>query len=145
MLLFSFYSPVWLPLHIIWALLLLLYHGKRGYLKVLKENPNPKPMMKPASGLQWDQSRCQDRIVEPERCMPRCLLLSSSLLPDFGIAGHFINRVVNVHCILDHCAILKHLDLLGHTSDGEVVTVTVKLNTETKVRTVSGSIKILPI
>lgn len=77
--------------------------------------------------------------------MPRCLLLSSSLLPDFGIAGHFINRVVNVHCILDHCAILKHLDLLGYTSDGEVVTVTVKLNTETEVTTVSGSVKILLI
>lgn len=55
-------------------------------------------------------------------------------LPDFGIAGHFINRVVDVHCILDHCAVLKHLDLLGNTSDGKVVTVTVKLNTETQVR-----------
>ncbi len=65
------------------------------------------------------------------------LLLSLFPLPDFGIAGHLVNRVVDVHCILDHCAILKHLDLLGHTSDGKVVTVTVKLNTETKVRAVS--------
>lgn len=52
--------------------------------------------------------------------------------PDFGIAGHFIDRVVDVHCILDHSAVLKHLDLLGHTSDGKVVTVAVKLNTETQ-------------
>lgn len=56
------------------------------------------------------------------------------LLPDFGIAGHFVDRVVDVHCILDHGAILKHLDFLGHTSDGKVVTVTVKLNTKTQVR-----------
>lgn len=53
-------------------------------------------------------------------------------LPDFGIAGHFINRVVDVHCILDHCAVLKHLDLLGHASNGKVVTVSVKFNTETQ-------------
>lgn len=49
-------------------------------------------------------------------------------LPDFGIAGHLINGVVDVNCILDHCAILKHLDLLGHTSNCEVVTVTVELD-----------------
>lgn len=53
--------------------------------------------------------------------------------PDFGIAGHFIDRVVDVHCILDHSAILKHLNLFGYTSDGKVVTVSVKLNTETQV------------
>lgn len=51
--------------------------------------------------------------------------------PDFGIAGHFIDGIVDVHCILDHSSILKNLDLFGHTSDGEIVTVTVKLNTET--------------
>lgn len=55
-------------------------------------------------------------------------------LPDFGIAGHFINRVVDVHGVLDHCAVLKHLDLLGHTGNSKVVTVTVKLNTETQDR-----------
>lgn len=60
-----------------------------------------------------------------------CLWDLKFSVPDFGIAGHFINRVVDVHRILDHCAVLKHLDLLGHTSDGKVVTVTVKLNTET--------------
>lgn len=65
------------------------------------------------------------------------------LLPDFGIAGHLINRVVDVHSILDHCAILKHLDLLCHTGDGKVVTVSVKLNTETKVRIQSVLIKII--
>lgn len=52
--------------------------------------------------------------------------------PDFGIAGHFVDRVVDVHCILDHCAVFKHLDFLGHTSDGKVVAVAVKLNTETQ-------------
>lgn len=51
--------------------------------------------------------------------------------PDFGIAGHFVNGVVDVNRILDHCAVLKHLDLLGHTSNGEVVTVTVELDTTT--------------
>lgn len=73
------------------------------------------------------------------------LLLSLFPLPDFGIAGHFINRVVDVHCVLDHCAILKHLDLLGHTSDGKVVTVTVKLNTETQGSIVHGRMEIILI
>ncbi len=62
------------------------------------------------------------------------LLLSSLPLPDFGIAGHFVYRVVDVHCILNHCAVFKHLDLLGHASDGKVVTVTVKLNTKKQVK-----------
>lgn len=56
---------------------------------------------------------------------------SSFCIPDFGIAGHFIDRVMDVHSILDHSAVLKHFDLLGHTSNGEVVTVTVELDTET--------------
>lgn len=55
-----------------------------------------------------------------------------SNLPDFGIAGHFVDRVVDVHCVLDHCAVFKHLDFLGHTSDGKVVAVAVKFNTETQ-------------
>lgn len=75
------------------------------------------------------------------RILKRCLHINS-LLPDFGIAGHFIDRVVDVHCILDHCAILKHLDLFGHTGDGEVVTVTVKLNTEKQER-IQSLIKII--
>lgn len=54
------------------------------------------------------------------------------LIPDFGIASHFVDRVVDVYSILDHSAILKHLDLLGDTSNGKVVTVTVKLDTETE-------------
>lgn len=66
-------------------------------------------------------------------------------LPDFGIAGHFIDRVVDVHCVLDHGAVLKHLDLLGHTSNSKVVTVTVKLNTETQVRIVSRRMEITQI
>lgn len=37
---------------------------------------------------------------------------------------------MDVHGVLDHSAILEHLDLLGHTSNGEVVTVAVKLDTE---------------
>lgn len=52
--------------------------------------------------------------------------------PDFGIAGHFVDRIVDVHGVLDHSAVLKHLDLLGHTSDGEVVTVSVKLDAKTQ-------------
>lgn len=52
--------------------------------------------------------------------------------PDFGIAGHFIDRVVDVHRVLDHRAVFKHLDLLGHAGDGKVVAVSVKLNTETQ-------------
>lgn len=51
--------------------------------------------------------------------------------PDFRIACHFVDRVVDVHRILDHRAILKHLDLLGHAGDGEVVAIAVKLNAET--------------
>lgn len=51
--------------------------------------------------------------------------------PDFGIAGHFVNGVVDVDCILDHRAVLKHLDLLGHTSNGKVVAVPVELDTTT--------------
>jgi hypothetical protein len=35
---------------------------------------------------------------------------------------------MNVHSILDHCSILKHLDFLGDASDGKVITVTVKFN-----------------
>jgi len=54
--------------------------------------------------------------------------------PDFGIAGHFIDGVVDVHRVLDHRAVLKHLDLLGHAGDGEVVTVAVKLDTAGQVR-----------
>lgn len=57
-------------------------------------------------------------------------------LPDFGIAGHFVDGIVDVHSVLDYSAILKHLDLLGHTSNGEVVTVAIKLDTEREVRTV---------
>lgn len=59
--------------------------------------------------------------------------LSSSTnqcLPDFGITGHFILRVVNIHCILNDCTILIDFNLLCHSSDGKVVTVSVKLNTE---------------
>lgn len=59
--------------------------------------------------------------------------------PYFGIASHFVDRVVDVHCILDHSAVLKHLDLFGYASDGEVVTVSVKLNTETKENAVKDS------
>lgn len=35
---------------------------------------------------------------------------------------------MDVNGVLDHRAVLKHLDLLGHTSNGEVVTVAVKLD-----------------
>lgn len=52
-------------------------------------------------------------------------------LPDFGVAGHFVDGVVDVNCILDHCAVLKHLDLLGHASNGKVVTVPVELDATT--------------
>lgn len=56
----------------------------------------------------------------------------SSNLPDFGIAGHFIHGIVDVHGVLDHCAIFKHFDFLGYTSDGKVVAVSVKLDAETQ-------------
>lgn len=38
---------------------------------------------------------------------------------------------MDVNRILDHSSILKHLDLLGHTSNGKVVAVTVKLDATT--------------
>jgi len=50
-------------------------------------------------------------------------------LPDLGVTGHLSDRVVYVHCILDHSTKLKHFDLLGHTRNGKEVTITVKLNT----------------
>lgn len=65
-------------------------------------------------------------------------------IPDFGITGHFIDRIVDVHGILDHSAVLKHFDLLGHASDGEVVTVTVKLDAETHVR-IKSAIRLHPV
>lgn len=55
---------------------------------------------------------------------------TNQCLPDFGITGHFILRVVNIHCILNDCTILIDFNLLCHSSDGKVVTVSVKLNTE---------------
>lgn len=63
------------------------------------------------------------------------ILFNASILknlPDFGIAGHFVDRVVDVHSVLDYRAIFKHFDFFGHTSNGKVVTVAVKLNTETQ-------------
>lgn len=59
--------------------------------------------------------------------------------PDFGIAGHFVDGVVDVHCVLDHRAVFKHLDLLGHASDGKVVAVSVKLDAERQQLAVEGS------
>lgn len=55
---------------------------------------------------------------------------TSQCLPDFGITGHFILRVVNIHCILNDCTIFIDFNLLCHSSDGKVVTVSVELNTE---------------
>lgn len=59
--------------------------------------------------------------------------------PDFGIAGHFVDGVVDIHGVLDHRAVFKHLDLLGYTGDGKVVAVAVKLDTGTQQMDVSGS------
>lgn len=73
-------------------------------------------------------------VYKEMRQSERILCPSTFGLPDFGIAGHFVNGIVDVDCILDHCAILKHLDLLGHTSNGKIVTVTVKLNTATQAK-----------
>lgn len=58
--------------------------------------------------------------------------MQSQHLPDFGITGHFILRVVNIHCILNDCTILIDFNLLCHPSNGKVVTVSVKLNTREK-------------
>lgn len=48
--------------------------------------------------------------------------------PYFGVACHFVDRIMNVHSILDHRSILKNFNFLGDTSNGEIITVTVKLN-----------------
>lgn len=56
--------------------------------------------------------------------------MQSQRLPDFGITGHFILRVVNIHRILNDCTILIDFNLLCHPGDGKVVTVSVELDTE---------------
>jgi len=56
--------------------------------------------------------------------------MQSQRSPDFGITGHFILRVVNIHRVLNDCTILIDFNLLRHPSDGKVVTVSVELNTE---------------
>lgn len=56
--------------------------------------------------------------------------MQSQCLPDFGITGHFILGVVNIHCVLNDRTILIDFYLLCHPSNGKVVTVSVELNTE---------------
>lgn len=57
----------------------------------------------------------------------KCHIRKKCLLPDFRITGHFILWVMNVYSILNNCIIFIHLNLLSHTSDGKVITVSVKL------------------
>lgn len=51
------------------------------------------------------------------------------LVPDFGIAGHLIFRVMNIHGILNDCAIFVDFNLLCNTSNCKIVTISVKFNT----------------
>lgn len=48
--------------------------------------------------------------------------------PNFGVARHLIDGVMDVYGILDHCAILVHFNFLGDAGNGKVITVAVKLN-----------------
>lgn len=56
--------------------------------------------------------------------------LKRQYIPDFGITSHFILRVMNIDCILYNRAIFVDFNFLGHPSNGKVVTVSIKLNTE---------------
>lgn len=88
-----------------------------------------QPPLAPASLLSHQESRT---IATHKQSSEKGTLSSNTnqCLPDFGITGHFILRVVNIHCILNDCTILIDFNLLCHSSDGKVVTVSVKLNTE---------------
>lgn len=50
-------------------------------------------------------------------------------VPDFGIAGHFIFGVMNIHGILNDCAIFIDFNLLCNSSNCKIVTIPVKFNT----------------
>lgn len=63
-------------------------------------------------------------------CTTLCQEKKKRQLPDFGIAGHFILRVMNIHCILDDGAIFIDFNLLCNSSNCKVVTIPVKFNTK---------------
>lgn len=48
---------------------------------------------------------------------------------DFGTAGHFIFRVMNIHRILNDCAIFIDFHLLCNPSNHKIVTILVKFDT----------------
>lgn len=62
--------------------------------------------------------------------LPTCQ--NGAVIPDFGIAGHFILRIMNIHGVLDDCAIFIDFNFLCNSSNCKIVTISVKFNTKGK-------------
>lgn len=83
----------------------------------------------PADTAAWENVQCSESARNRHSMSQRkAENVDSKSAPYFGVACHLVDRVMDVHGILDHSAVLVHLNFLGDAGDSEVITVTVKFN-----------------